>query len=69
MSDVGTGVFAKRRVVPEDVVALSVFYVCLFWLVRTAGCSGIHFHQVLSGKEVLLGRRMLYQMIGTTAVC
>ena len=24
---------------------------------------------VLSGKEVLLGQRMLYQMIGTTAVC
>ena len=24
MSDVGTGVLAKRRVVPEDVVALSV---------------------------------------------
>ena len=45
------------------------FYVCLFWLVRTAGCSGIHFHRVLSGKEVLLGQRMLYQMIGTTAVC
>ena len=30
MSDVGTGVLAKRRVVPEDVVALSVFPpVCL----------------------------------------
>ena len=40
------------------------FYVCLLWLVRTAGCSGIHFHRVLSGKEVLLGQRMLYQMIG-----
>ena len=25
VSDVGTGVFAKRRVVPEDVVALLVF--------------------------------------------
>ena len=25
MSDVGTGIFAKERVVPEDVVALSVF--------------------------------------------
>ena len=25
MSDVGTGIFAKGRVVPEDVVALSVF--------------------------------------------
>ena len=25
MSDVGTGVFAKGRVVPEDVVAFSVF--------------------------------------------
>ena len=27
MSDVGAGVFAKRRVVPEDVVALSVFLI------------------------------------------
>ena len=25
MSDVGTGIFAKGRVVPEDVVALSAF--------------------------------------------
>ena len=25
MSDAGTGVFAKGRIVPEDVVALSVF--------------------------------------------
>ena len=45
------------------------FCVCLLWLVRTAGCSGIHFRQVVSGKEVLLGQRMLHQMIGTTAVC
>ena len=31
MSDVCTGVFAKRRVVPEDVVALSVFaFACLY---------------------------------------
>ena len=66
MSDVCTGVFAKGRVVQEDVVG---FYVCLLWLVRIAGCSGIHFHRVLSGKEVLLGQRMLCQMIGTTAVC
>ena len=34
MSDVGTGVFAKRRVVPEDVVALSVFmFACFGWFV------------------------------------
>ena len=34
MSDVGTGVFAKRRVVPEDVVALSVFpFACFSWFV------------------------------------
>ena len=38
-------------------------------LLALAGCSGIYFHPVLSGKEVLLGQRMLYQMIGTTAVC
>ena len=45
------------------------FCVCLLWLVRTAGCSGIHFHRVVSGKDVLLGQRMLHQMIGTTAIC
>ena len=30
MSDVGTGVFAKRRVVPEDVVAWSIFTFACF---------------------------------------
>ena len=30
MSDVGTGVFAKGTVVPEDVVALSVFSLACF---------------------------------------
>ena len=34
MSDVGAGVLAKRRVVPKDVVALSVFpFVCFGWFV------------------------------------
>ena len=34
MSDVCTGVFAKGRVVPEDVVALSVFtFACFGWFV------------------------------------
>ena len=34
MSDVGSGVFAKRRVVPKDVVALSVFpFACFGWFV------------------------------------
>ena len=34
MSDVGTGVFAKGRVIPEDVVALSVFTFVFFgWFV------------------------------------
>ena len=34
MSDVGTGVFAKGRVVPEDVVALSAFpFACFGWFV------------------------------------
>ena len=34
MSDVGTGVFAKGRVVPEDVVGLSVFtFACFRWFV------------------------------------
>ena len=32
VSDVGTGVLAKRRVVPEDVVALSVFPFACFVL-------------------------------------
>ena len=55
--------------VPKDVVALSVFpFACFGWF-RTAGCSGIHFHRVLSGREVQLGQRMLCEMIGTTVVC
>ena len=34
MSDVCTDIFAKRRVVPEDVVALSVFtFACFGWFV------------------------------------
>ena len=34
MSDVGTGVSAKGRVVPEDVVALSVLtFACFGWFV------------------------------------
>ena len=34
MSDVCTGVFAKGTVVPEDVVALSVFaFACFGWFV------------------------------------
>ena len=38
MSDVGTGVFAKVRVVPEDVVALSVFSLaCFGWFVLQEG--------------------------------
>ena len=33
VSDVGVGVFAKRRVVPEDVIALSVFpFACFDYL-------------------------------------
>ena len=68
MSDVCTGVFAKRRGCTRGCCCAVGFDVCLLWLVRTAGCSGIHFHRVLSGKEVLLGQRMLYEMIGTRAV-
>ena len=34
MSDVGTGVFTKRRFLPEDVVGLSVFrFACFGWFV------------------------------------
>ena len=32
MSDVCTGVFAKGRVVPEDVVALSVFAFYIYYI-------------------------------------
>ena len=69
MSDVCTGVFAKQGGCTRGCCCAVGFYVCLLWLVRTVGCSGIHFHRVLSGKEVLLGQRMLYQMIGMTVVC
>ena len=65
-SNVGTGVFAKRRVVPEDIVALSVFPFAFFsWFVKAVECSGIHFRRLL----VRLGQRMLCKMIGTTVVC
>ena len=41
MSDVCTGVFAKRGVVPEDVVALSVFtFACFGWFVLQGACFG-----------------------------
>ena len=34
MSDVGAGVLAERRVVPKDVIALSVFsFACFGWFV------------------------------------
>ena len=34
VSDVGAGVLAKRRAVPEDVIALSVFpFACFGWFV------------------------------------
>ena len=34
VSDVGAGVLAERRVVPEDVIALSVFlFACFGWFV------------------------------------
>ena len=34
MSDVGAGVLAKRRVVPEDVITLLVFpFACFGWFV------------------------------------
>ena len=33
MSDVGAGVLAKVRVIPEDVISLSVFPFCFGWFV------------------------------------
>jgi len=40
--DIGTDVLVKWRVVPEEVVAFSVFpSACC--LARTIGCSGFHF--------------------------
>ena len=52
----------KRRVVPEDVTALSVFF-------PTVVCSGVHFRRVLSCMEGRLGQRMFCQVIRTTFVC
>ena len=70
MSDVCTGVFAKGRVVPEDVVALSVFaFACFGWFVMQGVVVSTFVECFLVIKEVLLGQRMFYQTIGTTAVC
>ena len=63
MSDVGACVLAKRRVVPEDVVTLSVSpFACVGWFVPK--CVVVS----TSGKEERLGQRMLCRMIGTTVV-
>ena len=52
MFHVGTGVLAKTGVVPEDLIrCVFNFPICLLWLVRTVGCSGIRFLRVLSGME------------------
>ena len=69
MSDVGAGVLAKKEGCTRGCYCVLGFSVCLFWLVRTVVCSGIHFRRVLSGMEGRLGQRMLCQMIGTTVVC
>ena len=69
MSDVGAGALAKRRVVPEYVIARSVFpFTCFGWFVLVV-CGDIHFRRVLSGMEGRLGQKMLCQMIGKTVVC
>ena len=39
MSDVGTGVLAKGRVVPGGCCCVVGFSVCLLWLVRTVVVS------------------------------
>ena len=69
MSNVGTGIFAKGRAVPEDVVALSVFTFPCFGCFVLQGVVVSTFIECLlvRRKEVLLDQRMLYQMIGMLA--
>ena len=69
MPDVGAGVLAKKEGCTRGCNCVVGFSVCLFWLVHTVVCSGIHFCRVLSGMEGRLGQRMFCQMIGTTVVC
>ena len=59
MSDVGAGVLAKKEGCTRGCYCVLGFSVCLFWLVRTVVCSGIHFRRVLSDMEGRLGQRML----------
>ena len=62
MTDVSVDIFAEWRVVPEDVVTLSVFPSSSQLSVRSVKCSGIRFHQVVFGMEGQLGRMMLCLM-------
>ena len=56
VSDVGTGVLAKRRVVPEDVVALSVFPFAVFggFLVQPKQANGKTDNATTSSGTTLL---------------
>ena len=69
MFHVGAGVLAKTGVVPEDLICyVFSFSICLLWLVRTVGCSGIRFRRVLSGVEerlrLLMPAGMFFVLIG-----
>ena len=69
MFHVGTGVLAKTGVVPEDLICcVFSFSICLLWLVRTVGFSGIRFRGVLSGMEerlrLLMPAGMFFVVIG-----
>ena len=64
MADIGVDVFAEWRVVPEDVVTLSVFPFS-----SRDRCSGIRFRRVLFGMEGRLGRMMLCLRKEMIVVC
>ena len=69
MFHVGTGVHAKTGVVPEDLICyVFSFAICLLWLVRTVGCSGIRFLRVLSGMKerlrLLMAAGIFFLVIG-----
>ena len=77
MSDVGTGIFAKGRVVPEDVVALSVFpFACFGWFVlqgvvlqaSTNDCRPYHLTKHPLTKPHLLTRKHSMK-VDTTTPC
>ena len=69
MPDVGAGALAKRRIIPDDVIALSVFpFLCFGWFILqcVVVSAFVECFLVWGGR---LGQRMLCRMTGTTDVC